>query len=585
MTRTRSAPLTDHVPLDRDGIVDGWFERLEPAPSGEIRRLADEMVRSCNTHDAVVCYAQEMAAYLGWCNRHGVDPLVACEDDAFAYAASLTRYAQGTQHLKLMVVRRMYAKAVNRKLIAANPFAGITLPSRLPETNTPALTRAQVEMLLGAIAASFDDPRRGLTAKRDYTLITLMVRLALRSSEASGLHWGRFQDHDGRIRSSFIGKGNKPAHLDLPDDVWQTLLRWKRAYERASGVTLNRADPVFPPCDTRALKAARARVGLQPLAAIARRSVHNMVVARLADVGLEQDRLAPHALRATGAVLAFRAGASIIEIKELLRHSSVDTTMRYLQALVGGAARAAIDRIQLDVPRWTDPDDDPPQDDPPGGVPTPPDQPAIPGAPWAEAARQRDGGAPAIRPSDTRSLPAATTRGRQLPPGSLIRDARRWTAVPLAEPARAYLAALPVDRPANVSRIHRLVGRPANVVWAAETELAAAGLISFSSTRRRVERTPAGIAVDVPIAPDGALSEVARRVLAELPTGGATRWGHRVRADLGLDVETFAAAVRELRGTGLVRTGRGGSVARILGAGGASAAPPGSEAEPRPEAA
>ncbi len=585
MTRSGSAPLTDHAPLDRDGIVDGWFDRLEPAPSAEIRQLADEMVRSCNTHDAVVCYAQELAAYLGWCNRHGLDPLVACEDDAFAYAASLTRYAQGTQHLKLQVVRRMYAKAVRRKLIATNPFAGVTLPSRLPETNTPALTKAQVELLLGAIAADFDDPRRGLTAKRDYALITLMVRLALRSSEASGLRWGRFQDHNGGIRASFIGKGKKPATLDVPDDVWQMLLRWKRAYERASGVTLNRADPVFPPCDSRALKAARARVGLQPLAAIARRSVHHMVVARLADVGLEQDRLAPHALRATGAVLAFRAGASIIEIKELLRHSSVDTTMRYLQALVGGAAKAAIDRIQLDVPSWTDPDDEPPQDDPPMGALSPHDPPPTGGGPSVPAAlvRGADPGLSTVSPaSPTR---AAAIPVQRLPPGSLIRDARRWTAVPLSEAARAYLAALPVDRPANVSRIHRLVGRPENVVWAAETELAAAGLISFSSTRRRVQRTPAGIAVDVPVAPDGALSEVARRVLAELPTGGATRWGHRVRADLGLDAETFAAAVRELCGTGLVRTGRGGSVARILGAGGPSAAPPGSEAEPRPKAA
>ena len=584
MTRSGSAPLSDHAPLDRDGILDSWFDRLEPAPSAEIRRLATEMARTCNTHDAVTCYGQEIALYLAWCGRQRIEPLAVSEDDAFAYAASLTRYAQGTQHLKLMVVRRMYAMALHRKLIATNPFAAITLPSRLPETFTPALTKAQAEALLGAIAASFDDPRRGLTAKRDYTMITVMLRLALRSTEASTLTWGRFQDHDGRVRVSFIGKGNKPAHLDLPDDVWQTLQQWKRAYERASGVTLNRSDPVFLPCDTRALKAARARVGVRPLTAICRGSVYTMVTTRLADVGLEQDRLAPHALRATCAVLAFRAGATIIEIKELLRHSSVETTMRYLQALVGGAARAAIDRIALDVPRWSDPDDDPPQDDPPAGTPTPDDRSST-GGPAVPAALESGTEPPPASPLPASLMRAVATPAGRLARGSLIRDARRWTAVPLSEPARAYLAALPVDRPANRSRIHAVVARRASVLWAAETELAAAGLIAFSSTRRRVGRTAAGIAVDVPVAPDGALSEVARSVLAELPAGGATRSAHRVRADLGLDVETFAAAVRELSGNGLVRTGQGQSFARTVSGGVPSAALPGGEAESWPKVA
>lgn len=79
-----------------------------------------------------------------------------------------------------------------------------------------------------------------------------------------------------------------------------------------------------------------------------------MVTRRLRDVGLTGDRMSPHALRASGAVLAYHGGASLVEIKKLLRHSSMETTMRYLQQLLGGAAAAAIAKIELDVPDWTD---------------------------------------------------------------------------------------------------------------------------------------------------------------------------------------------------------------------------------------
>ena len=554
MTRYAPGTVVDYVPLDRERLLAGWLDRLEPPPSAAVRQAARDLVLRCRTEASVQCYGQEISAYLRWCGQVGLDPLAARERDAAAYAASLARYAQGTQNLKLLVARAFFAMAQEREFVAANPFAQVRLPSRLPEVITPALTKAQVELLLRATQAVFDDPQRGLTARRDYALLTVMVRLGLRTAEVSALRWGRFQDHDGRIRGAFLGKGQKPANLDVPPDVWVTLQHWRDAYERTVGAELNRNDPVFLPCDVRVARMARARTGQSPLPPLQRRSIHNLVVARLADVGLSGERLGPHALRATCAVLAYHAGASIIEIQAMLRHSNVETTMRYLQALVGGAARSAIDRITLDVLPWEDEEAVAPARPPSLDASAPDAEPASVPA-----------GAPTPRLMPRPHPTAVANARRRRPAGADVRDPMRWAALPLSAAARAYLAALRADgRATFVAHVHRTCGLDAGECARAEQELLEAGLIVLVAGRR-VARTARGMAVDLPPAARGAaLSAPAAAVFAALPEGGATRWGHLVRADLWLDPDVFEAAVRELRGAGRVRIGRGGTLARIV---------------------
>ncbi len=352
MTRYAQGTRLDYTPFDRRVILEKVLGRLSWTPPEAVRELAYDLVRGCRTEQSTRSYAQELVGYLRWCAGEGVDPLEATEDDALAYAAAIDRYAQGTQHLKLLTIRRLFKMAIKRKLVEENPFEHITFPSRLPETRTPALTKAQIETVLTATTSEFDDPVVGLSAMRDYALITVLVRLCLRTSEAASLRWGRFSESSGRMRISFVGKGRKPAHLDLPDDVWRTLQNWRLAYQRATGQRLGPSDPVFLPVDSRALLAARSRTGSSPLAPMTRYPVYAIVRSRLGDVGIIGDRFSPHCLRATGAVLAFRGGATIVQVQALLRHSSVETTMRYLDALVGGAATEAIDRIRIDAPVW-----------------------------------------------------------------------------------------------------------------------------------------------------------------------------------------------------------------------------------------
>lgn len=362
MPRYAPGTVLDYTPIDRRAILDKVLARLGWEVPAQLDRLAFDMIRSCKSDYSVRCYAQELVAYLRWCVREGVDPLEAVSDDAEAYAASISGYAQGTQNLKLLVVRLFFKKAMIRQLVEENPFAGVLMPDRTPQTITPSLPKREVERLLCSIQGGFDHDSEGLTAKRDYALITLMVRMCLRTTESASLRWGRFQDVDGRMRVSFMGKGKKPAHLFVPDDVWPILLNWKRAYERELGIELGPRDPVFLPLSPSARFEARARKGTSPLRQLGRRYIYGIVTGRFEDVGISGDRMSPHALRATGAVLAYKAGATLAQIQALLRHSSIETTMRYLASIMGNAATDAMNAIQLDVPQWLEPDagEDPP---------------------------------------------------------------------------------------------------------------------------------------------------------------------------------------------------------------------------------
>ena len=165
--------------------------------------------------------------------------------DVDRYIGTLSNYAMGTQHLKLLVARMFYKRAIGHHWLRDNPAVIPHSIRRISETDTPSLTQVQAEMLLSSIAADFGDPRVGLTAKRDYALILIALRLAVRASELSALRWGRISQPNGEMRISFRRRGSKPTTLLVPDDLWAVLEKWRRAYEAASGTRLYPGDPIF----------------------------------------------------------------------------------------------------------------------------------------------------------------------------------------------------------------------------------------------------------------------------------------------------------------------------------------------------
>jgi integrase/recombinase XerD len=159
--------------------------------------------------------------------------------------------------------------------------------------------RAEVARLL----ASCD--RRNTFGRRDYAVLILLARLGLRAGEVAALE---LSDIDWRAGELVVrGKGRREERLPLPTEV--ALAGWlRRGRSRCESAT------VF----TR-VRAPHRRLTSAAVSAIVR--------AACGRAGLPE--LNAHRLRHTAATEMLRAGASLGEVGQVLRHASVLTTAIY----------------------------------------------------------------------------------------------------------------------------------------------------------------------------------------------------------------------------------------------------------------
>jgi len=160
------------------------------------------------------------------------------------------------------------------------------------------------------------------TGRRDFAILTVLVRLGLRSIEVARL---RLDDIDWRGGEIIVhGKRNRIDRLPLPSDVGAALVAY---IENGRPVNVqSRSLFIYAIAPYRSLNAG----GVASLVRDA---------ARRAGIG----QISAHRLRHTAATEMLRAGASLPEIGQVLRHSSAMTTAIY--AKVDLAALRTIARV------------------------------------------------------------------------------------------------------------------------------------------------------------------------------------------------------------------------------------------------
>lgn len=175
------------------------------------------------------------------------------------------------------------------------------------------LVKAVDARSLARLVGSCD--RRTRVGRRDFAILTLLSRLGLRAGEVAAL---QLSDIDWRAGELLIrGKGSRQEHLPLPADVGETLAGWlARGRPRCESVF------VF----TR-VRAPHGGLSSGAVSQIVRRASQR---AGLPMVGA-------HRLRHTAATEMLRAGGSLTEVGQVLRHRSRDVTSIY----------AKVDRLAL----------------------------------------------------------------------------------------------------------------------------------------------------------------------------------------------------------------------------------------------
>jgi integrase/recombinase XerD len=211
--------------------------------------------------------------------------------------------SQGSARLTVRALRSLFGflyleGVIDRPLAGAVPSVASWRLSGLPK----GLSREEVAGLLESC------DRASAVGRRDLAMLMLLARLGLRAGEVARLE---LEDIDWRAGEIMVrGKGDRRERLPLPDDIGETIT----AYLHGGRPKTARGRTVF----VRAMAPHRELTGEGVSAAVARG-------ARRAGLGV----IHAHRLRHTVASDLLRAGSSLVEVGQVLRHRSMLTTSIY----------------------------------------------------------------------------------------------------------------------------------------------------------------------------------------------------------------------------------------------------------------
>jgi integrase/recombinase XerD len=187
---------------------------------------------------------------------------------------------------------------LERSLAGAVPSVAGWRLSGLPKR----LERDQVDALLKSCDKST------VVGVRDAAILTVLARLGLRAGEVAGLS---LEDIDWRAGEIVVcGKGRRSERLPLPVDVGEAIVRYLRDERPATA----QGRTVF-------VRVRAPHHGLTP------GGITYVVLAAARRAGLGQ--IHAHRLRHTAASEMLRAGATLPEVGQVLRHRRASTTAIY----------------------------------------------------------------------------------------------------------------------------------------------------------------------------------------------------------------------------------------------------------------
>lgn len=204
-------------------------------------------------------------------------------------AACLGRYSPNTVASRLSTLRSFYRYALNIGLVTRNPTKGIPLPKR-PKRLQRAVSEEELEKMVASLGDTSLD-------QRDRAILLVLFGSGLRVSELVNLTLPDldFSGETIRIRQ---GKGARDGIVPLSPRASDALQGYLSTYTPSP--------QVFP---------------------ITRQRVWQ----RLRFISKETGRTAsPHRFRAGCATSLLLGGADIRVTQHIMRHSDIDTTLRYL---------------------------------------------------------------------------------------------------------------------------------------------------------------------------------------------------------------------------------------------------------------
>jgi integrase/recombinase XerC/integrase/recombinase XerD len=296
--------IADVQDLSQAWIDDGEVRHFRERTIDERRRVLGKLLWFLRDREAAECGVRETRAFLAYVSRGHTDTRGRWGND------------QCRREVKPATVKAYYRvlHSFSSWLEEAGELEGSLIagikPPLLRDDQIQPFTREQVGALLEAA-------RRGYHPKRNEALVMFMVDTGARASEVCAV---KVSDLDLTARKVKLqGKGDKQRVCYLGRQG--TRLLW--AYLREAGYGAEGEPARDVPLFT-------SERGPSVAEALTRSGVGFIIRSLGKEAKLNGVRCSPHTLRHTFAVEFLRAGGNVFALKELLGHTSLTMTNRYV---------------------------------------------------------------------------------------------------------------------------------------------------------------------------------------------------------------------------------------------------------------
>lgn len=289
-----------------------------PAPATDpqsalLDRFFGHLRRNGYRSASITSYGTFCRPFIGevWDRDAGISCLKACDVLTYIerHVADHSRTTAALMCSRLRVFLR-YARA--------EAILSVDLAGCVPRIRAAKRAGLPSHMSTGQLNAILDGCDRTTEAgKRDYAIFLLLARLGLRANEVSTLTLDAFDWRQGLIH--IVGKGGSVSTMPLPDDVGSAVVDYI-----CHGRPDTKARGLFHRVET----PKTAFTTAAPVILAARRAFRR--------AGITGITHKSHSFRHTLATDLIRAGATLAEIGQVLRHQDQDTTRIYAKVDVEG---------------------------------------------------------------------------------------------------------------------------------------------------------------------------------------------------------------------------------------------------------
>lgn len=302
----------------------------DPADRYAVRGLTVLWLEADKTEHTRRAYFADLAAWLSWCARTGLDPLRARRADLDAWKGTLTVTGRdgavrpasaATRARRLAAISSWYRYLQSNDVTERNPAGAVRRPRTSGSSPLPALSAAEAATLIDHAEAR---ARRlgSEPAWRDAALVALLFYTGLRVSAVTGAQVTDLGYDSGHTILWHWKKGRTRDFVPLAPPALAPLRRYLEVRAARAGVPAAGLGGPLLATAPHAYDAGKA--GGRPLT---QRDVWSALRRLAGEAGLPSAAtITPHTARRTTGTVLLAEGVPVQKVQDLLGHSDIRTT-------------------------------------------------------------------------------------------------------------------------------------------------------------------------------------------------------------------------------------------------------------------